>query len=68
MTDGKPEITTEEFRVMARLGGLELDAARADPLVKYLVSLLELDRRLAGMGMETRPIFGDPWGRGTGDD
>ena len=68
MTDGKPDITTEEFRAMARRGGLELDAARAEPLVKYLASVLKLDRRLAGMGMETRSISGDPWGRMSGDD
>ena len=68
MADDKLDITTQEFRAMARLGGLELDAARAEPLVKYLTSLLELDRRLAGMAMETRSISGDPWGRGSGDD
>ncbi len=49
-------------RLMARLGGLDLDLARAAALVAEAEALYAVDRKLAALDLDACPASGDPWG------
>ncbi len=58
--DNRPD--AEAVRLMARLGGLDLDLARAAALVAEAEALYAVDRKLAALDLDAYPASGDPWG------
>ena len=63
LEDPDPDLDAAMLQRLARLAGLELDAARADALLADALALARADRRLAAEDLGAATASGPPWGR-----
>ena len=62
LEDPDPDLDAAMLQRLARLAGLELDAARADALLADALALARADRRLAAEDLGAATAS-PPWGR-----
>lgn len=62
------KIDADTARALAEVGGLTVDAERAERIAPYVADMLRSAAALAELEMDLATTAGPPWGAGAPDD